>query len=113
MAGCLGEPDVSGDDGGKYLAGEVVLYFLRHLQGKICPPIKHGQKNALQLQPGIQRPADDADGVHQVAESLQGEIFPLDRHQNGIRRAESVERQQLQGGRAVDEHEIVVAADLG
>ena len=61
---------------------------------------------------GIQGPADDPHGVHQVAEPLQRVVFPLDRHQNGVCRAEGVEGQQLQGGRAVNKQEVIAVLDL-
>ena len=61
---------------------------------------------------GIQRAADDADGVHQIAEALQGKILTLHRHQNGVRSAQGVQGQQLQGRGAVDKDEVVVLFHL-
>ena len=84
-----------------------MLHFLRHLQGQIGPPVKHGQQHAVQFQPGIQGPADDPHRVHQIAEALQSVVFALHRHQDGVRGAEGVQRQQFQRGGAVDEQEVV------
>ncbi|CAN4028075.1 RNA polymerase sigma factor sigM, partial [Dysosmobacter welbionis] len=107
VAGRLAEAHVPGDHSGIDLAGEVVLHFLRHLQGQIGPPVKHGQQHAVQFQPGIQGPADDPHRVHQVTEALQSVVFALHRHQDGVRGAEGVQRQQFQRGGAVDEQEVV------
>ena len=112
MAGGLREPDVAGDDGGVDLAGEVVLHFLRHLQSQIGAAVEHGEQNALQLQPGIQGAPDNAHCVHQVGKALQSVVFPLYGHQNGIRGAQCVQRQQLQRGRAVNENVIVLFCHL-
>lgn len=74
---------------------------------RLVPAVKHGHQHALQLQLTVQRAADDADGVHQIAETLQSEIFPLDRNQHRVGGAQAIEGQQLQRGRAVDEYVVI------
>src|SRR5512138_902075 len=49
----LPETDVPRNDGCKHFLAEKRLQVGHHLIGKICSLIKHGQKNALELQPGI------------------------------------------------------------
>ena len=58
MAGCLGEADVSRDDGGVYLAREVALDLLRYLKGEVGTAVEHGEQNPLQREGGIQSPLD-------------------------------------------------------
>ena len=53
MAGCFGEPDISGDHSGKHLAGEMLPHFLRYLGGEIGSAVEHGQNHAEDLQRGV------------------------------------------------------------
>ena len=102
---------VAGDHRRVDLAGEVALDLLRHLHREVGARVVHREQHALQLDAGVQRALDDAHGVEQVAQALQRKILRLHRHQQRVRRAQGVQRQQLQRRRAVDEDEVVVGGE--
>ena len=52
----------------------------------------------------------ELDGVGEVGQPLQREIFALHGHDHALGCAQAVEREQAQGGRAVDEDEVVIPA---
>ena len=112
MAGSLGKTDITGNDRGIDLAGEVTLDLLGYLHGQIGAAVIHSQQHAFQFQRGIEGAFDDADGVHQIAETFQSEVFALHRNQHAVRGAQAVQRQQLQRGRAVDQYVIVPRGQL-
>ena len=52
------------------------------------------------------------DVAQELAQALQGVVLALDRDQHLGGRGQAVDGQQAERGRAVDEHEVVVVADL-
>ena len=108
MAGCFRKADVPGNYIGKYLSGEMLADFLGYLGGEIGSAVKHGQRHAEDLQPGIHFPFHHPQSGHQIAETFQCVIFTLYGNQNTIRGAETVEGQQFQRRRAVDENDIII-----
>ena len=107
VAGGLGQADVPGDHRGVYLTGEVALHLRRHLEGQVGAAVEHGQQHALQSQLGVHLPLYQPDGGQQIAESLQGVILTLHRHQQRTGGAQGVHREHLQGGGAVDEDVVI------
>ena len=81
--------------------------LLGHLRREIRPPVEHGQRHAEDLQPGVHPAFHRAQRRHQVAEPLQREVFALHRHQDSVRRAQGVQRQQLQRRRTIHENQVV------
>ena len=59
------------------------------------------------MQRRIQVTLHPAHRRHQVRQAFQGVVFALDRDEDALRGAETVQRQQLQGGRAVDKKKII------
>ena len=108
MAGRLRQPDVSGNHCGEDLAGKVLANLLGHLGGEVGSAIEHGQCHAKNFKPGIHPLFHHPQGAHKVAEPLQGEILALHRHQNPVRRAQAIQRQQLQRWGAVNKNNVVV-----
>ena len=68
----------------------MALDLLRHLEGEVGAAVVHGQQQPLQVNPGVQPPLDNADGGQKIAQPLQGVVLTLHRHQDGVRRAETV-----------------------
>ena len=52
----------------------------------------------------VERRADLLDRLQELAQALQGEEFALERHQDRIGRRHGVDRQQVERGRAIDQH---------
>ena len=107
MARGLRQAYITGNHRGKDIAGEVPPHFLGDLHGEIRAPIKHRQQDAEYLQRRIQAALHPAHRRHQVGQAFQGVVFALDRDENAVRGAETVQCQQFQGGRAVDKKKII------
>ena len=103
----LGETDIAGDGVGIDLAGEVPPPLLRPLVGEVCSPVVHGQQHAEHGNFRVQPPLDGPERAHQIGQALEGIILALYWDEHAVRRAEGVERQQLQRGRAVDEDVVI------
>ncbi|MNH33414.1 hypothetical protein D3C79_939270 [compost metagenome] len=73
--------------------------------------IEHDAQQADDLQIGVQIGVHLLDGVDQVGQAFEREIFALHGHDHAIGRAQAVEREHGQAGRAVDQHEVVVGVD--
>src|SRR5207249_11712668 len=65
------------DRRGKKLLTEKSLELRRHLLGQIRAVIKHGQKNALDLQRRVERCANALDCVEQFGNAFEREVFGL------------------------------------
>ena len=107
----LGKAHIAGDDGRIHLAGEVALDLFRNLEGEIRAPVEHREQNAFELEAGIQAAAHHADRVHQVGQAFEREIFALHGNDQGICRAEGVDCQQFERGRAVDENIVIIGGE--
>ena len=53
------------------------------------------------------------DRVDEVAQPFEREVFALHRHDDAVRAAQAVERQQAQARRAIDQHEVVLGHHPG
>ncbi len=82
----------------------MAAYIAGHLFGQGVAAIIHGQHHALNLQGRIEAAAYQLNGAHQLRQAFQGEEFALQRHQNSVSGGHGVDRQQIQRGRAVDQH---------
>ena len=60
----------------------------------------------------LERIAYAVDCVHELRDSLQGEELALNGHQDRVGRDEGVEREQIQGWRAIDQDEAVLVPDV-
>jgi hypothetical protein len=60
----------------------------------------------------LERIAYAVDCVHELRDSLEGEELALNGHQDRVGRDQRVEREQIQGRRAIDQNEAVLFADV-
>ena len=81
------------------LAVEVPAHLVGHLLGEVLARVDHGQHDALDAQPGVQRFADQADRALQIGQPLERVVLALQRHQHGVGGGQRVQRQQAQRGR--------------
>jgi hypothetical protein len=102
-AGCLGQADVPGNNGGEDLVAEELPEIVSNLLGQARTLIVHGQKDSLDLKPGVERPLDPLKGIAKFADSLQRHILTLDRDENGICSDEGIEGQNVEGRGAIEE----------
>jgi len=110
MARRLTEPDVPRDDRPIDLLAEHRANLLHDLFREVRTVVVHGHDDPGDGESRIEGIADLAERVRQLRDPLEGEVFALDRDQDRIRRRKGVERQEAEGGRAVDEDEIVLPA---
>src|SRR5919205_825967 len=85
------------------LVREVLPDFSCHLGGQVGPPVVHGQENSGNFQFRIQVLLDHLDVLQQLAQSLERVVLALDGDEYLAGRAERIDGQQSQAGRAVNE----------
>jgi len=107
MAGCLAEPDISGDNGSVDFPREVSFHFFGDLQSEVSPAIEHSKENAFEFEVWVKAASDGADSIHKVAESFQCEVFALYGDEGAIGGAEAVKGKQFEGRGAIDEYVII------
>src|SRR5437763_282848 len=96
------------DDNVEDEAGEAGLEFLQYLVGVSGATVEHGGQNAGDLQVAIEPRLDLAQGAQKQREAPGGKELTLQRDDDAIGRGKSVDREQAQAGRAVDE-DVVIA----
>ena len=92
----------------KTLSPKWLRTSLGDLLGEVLPRVDHAEHDALDLEPGVQRLADQSIVRCSARQPFERVVLALQRHQHRVGRAERVQRQQAQRGRAVDE-DVVVA----
>ena len=96
MAGRLTETGVPVDEGIEDQLAEMHPDFFDHLVRQPEAGVVHGQQNALDAQAGIESALHDFDGVEQLAQSLEGEVFALNRDDHAVRCSEGIQGDQTQ-----------------
>jgi hypothetical protein len=76
------------------------------------PRVVHGREHAVDLQPGIEPVLDLLDRLDQEGHRAQGEELADERDDDAVRRGEGVDREEAEGGLAVDEDDVVVVRHL-
>src|SRR3990172_7990377 len=103
----LGKPHVSWYHYLIYLRIKVSPGFCGNLVGQVVPGIEHGEEDPLHPECGVYRLPQLLDGAVEGPQPFQGVILALQGNQHGPGRAQGVDGQQPQGGRAVDEDDLV------
>src|SRR3989344_5847336 len=106
----FGQAHVSGNDAREDLGAEEVAQVGQNLAGKVGALVVHGEQDPFDGELRIERAPDAHQGVEQLAHPFQGQVLALDGNQDRIGRAQGVEGEQVQGGRAVENDEGVSAA---
>jgi hypothetical protein len=78
----LGESDVSRDDGPKNLCTEEAAKIGRYLLGQGGAVIIHGEENTLDGKGRIDRASQSHQGVKELGNTFQGQVFALNRNQD-------------------------------
>ncbi|MFZ0736705.1 MAG: hypothetical protein WBL70_01495 [Candidatus Acidiferrales bacterium] len=74
--------------------------------------IVHGEEDALDGKRRIYAAAEPHEGVEKFGYSLEGEIFALYRHEDGVGSGESVKRQEVERRRTIKQNELVISLQL-
>lgn len=111
MAGCLGEPNVSWDRGAQHLFAEEFLQVGGYLLGKVGAVVVHGEQNAFEPKLRVECLCDAVQRANQFGDSFEREVFGLQRDQQAVGGDQGIERQQVQGGGAIEQDEVVACTD--
>src|SRR6266567_4928800 len=84
VARSLGEAHAARDDGVEDGPIHMAAHLGRNLKRESGASVVHGQHDTIDLQTAVQTLADEADGIHQLAETLQGVVLGLYRNQYAI-----------------------------
>ena len=103
VAGRFGQAHVARDHGVEHLVAEVRLELLADLLLQRDARVEHHPQQADDLQLAVQVGVHLLDGVDQVGQAFEREVFALHRHDHAVRAAQAVQREQAQAGRAVDQ----------
>src|SRR3989338_1074024 len=104
----FGQAHVPGDDAREHLGAEEVAQVSQDLARKVGALVVHGEEDPFDGELRVERAPDAHQGVEQLAHTLQGQILALDGHQDRIGRAQGIEGEEVQGGRAVENDEGVL-----
>jgi hypothetical protein len=104
----FGKANVSGDNRGEHLSGEMPPDFFRNLCAEVGSSVVHGQGNGENLQPGIEPLFYHPQSAHQIGQALQRKILALHRDQNRIGGAKTVQGEHFQRWGAIDEDDIIL-----
>ena len=85
---------------------EVRANLALDLLGELRTLVRHGEQHAGDAQARVKIHADPFDGVPQLAEALQGVVLGLNRDHDLVGGNHDVERDEAEGRRAVDEHDV-------
>ena len=113
VAGRLRNADGARDGGLVDLGPEVLFDLLHDLHGQVQAAGEHREDHALNVQIGVILLADGLQGADELRQTFQRIILALDWDQHTVAGAQTVQRQQVQAGRAVDEDEVIGLLHLG
>ena len=86
----------------KNISTEKVPQVGLDLASEIGSVVVHGQEDALDLKWLIEGAFDTIDGIHELGNAFQSEKLALDGNEDAIGGDQSVQSEQIQGGRAID-----------
>ena len=111
MTGRFGEADTAGDYGFEDLGAEELAKVGRDLSGQVGAFVVHGEENALNGERVVEGIANAVYGVHESGNAFKGEELALNGDEDGIGCDEGVQGQEIEGGGAVDQNELVLVAN--
>jgi hypothetical protein len=112
VRGRLGEPHVARDHRAEQLVAEVLLELGRDVLRERVARVVHRAQQALDLEPRIEVRAHLLEGLQQVRQAFERVILALHRDEHRIGGAQSVQRQEAERRRAVEQDEVVVGSDF-
>jgi len=91
---------------------EELPHFLNHLAGQIGAVVVHRQQHAFDSEVGIEGSSHPLDGLHELTDSLECQVFALQRDQHRVRGYKGVQSEETQRRRAVDEDVVIEFTDF-
>jgi hypothetical protein len=102
----LTQPDVAGDHGIQHQVSEALAHLVHHLVGEGQATVVKGEHDAGDAELGVELAAEQADGVGEQAETLQGVELALDGDDQRPGRHHRVDGEEPEARRAVEEHVV-------
>jgi hypothetical protein len=106
----LAKPDISRDHRLINLVAQHAANFVHDLLREVGAVVVHRHHDTIDGQVWVEPFANQRDRFHQLRNSLEGQVLALDGDQHGIGCRESVEGEQVERGRAVDQDFAVLIA---
>ena len=92
---------------------EMLPQFVDHLGVDLRPAVEHSYDESFDRKSGIDLVLHEPDGLEELAQALQGEVFRLDRDHYGISGGKGIDRDKSEGRGTVDNDVVIVVADRG
>ena len=100
--------ETSRDYGVEHLFAKVTLQLLADLLLERDAGVEHHAQQPDDLELGIEVRVNLADGVDEIAEALQCEVFALHRNDDAMGAAKPVQREEAEARRAINQHHVIV-----
>ena len=81
------------------------------LLGQIGAVVVHGQQDAFDLDIVVERGANAFKRRDQLGDAFEGKIFGLHGHNERVGSHQDIKSEQIKGGRAVENHEVVFISE--
>ena len=107
----LCQPYIARNDGFEDLLAEETPQIGADLLGERGSLVIHGEEDSFNAELAIQSPADAHERVEQFRNSFEREVFTLNRHENCVAGSESIQSEQVERGRTIEQREFVIASD--
>src|SRR5208282_3042230 len=111
MARCLGQSHVARNHCLEDLLAEKASEIRADLLGECGSLVVHVQQDPFDAEIAVQRPANSHQRVNQFRNPFKGQVLALDWHQDRIAGGQSVQCQEIERWRAVEEDVLVFAPD--
>ena len=108
VRGCLGKPDVAGDNRAENPILEVRRHLLDYVLREPGSRIVHGKEDSADIELGVERFLDTLDGLEEQGKTFEREVFALKRDEHFVGGYKPVQGQDAKRGRAVDQDKVEI-----
>ena len=93
------------------MIAEEAFQVVTDLTRKVRALVEHGEKDSFHGQLRVVRAPDADEGVKQFGHTLECQVLALNGHQHRVRSDERIQREQVEGGRAIEQDEVELVVD--
>ena len=91
----------------------MAAHLLGHLAGQVHAIVVHGENDAFDVERGIERIAHALHRSQELRDAFEREVLALHRHEHRVGSGQTIDGEEAEGWRRVDEDVVVVAGDGG
>src|SRR3989442_12582655 len=103
---CFRKPHIARNHAFEYLRSKETAQIRGNLAGKRRPLIEHGEQDSFDFEAWIQRAPDAHQGIQQFGNALQRQVLALYGNQHRIGGYQGIQREKIQGWRAIYDGEL-------